>query len=197
MKTGRFVLGRAFLLCAAISLVGCADDPTTIVELTVTETIPVDFGGMSGGVSESAAVTLADLRDESAYAENMAALRCSGLDLDASGITVTQLTVGAGATVLTYVVEVSAPGAPSWTTLATFNGSVVSGQSVALSDPRFAMDPTGVGVLSGIILSPTPTLSVQVRAQVPGDLDAMQVALKLVQVFSSETSGCPTFGTEG
>ncbi|PKN58729.1 MAG: hypothetical protein CVU56_03995 [Deltaproteobacteria bacterium HGW-Deltaproteobacteria-14] len=189
------MLVRAIPLCVAISLVACADDPTTIVELTVTETIPVDFGAMSGGVSESAAVTLADLRDESAYADNLAALRCSGLDLDGSGITVTQLSVGAGATVLTYSVEVSAAGPASWTQLATFNGSVISGQSVALSDPRFTVDPTGMGVLQGIILSPTPTLAVQVRAQVPGDLDAMQVALKLVQVFSSETNGCPTLAT--
>ncbi|TNF26060.1 MAG: hypothetical protein EP329_21970 [Deltaproteobacteria bacterium] len=173
------------------ALAGCADDPTTVIELTVTETIPVNFGEMTGGVEESAAVALASLLDEPAYAENVAALRCAGLDLAASGITVTQLDVAAGATVLSYTVEVAPVGSASWAVLGSFNGSIIAGQTVPMDGAGFTVDATGLAVLSETLLSESPELAVQVRAQVPGDIAGLQVALKLAQDFSSDASACP------
>jgi len=191
MKTAMFASALA-----GLALVGCADDPTTIVELTVTETIPVDFGTMDAGVAESAAVALASLMQEPAYADNVDALRCGSIDVNASGLTVTQLQVGAGATVLTYTVEVAPAGTTSWTTLGVFTGSVTSGQRIALSDPSFVVDANGAALVSQIVLSESPALGVQVRAEVPGALDALQISLALALDFSSQASGCPTLAGE-
>ena len=193
MRTTRL---SAMLVAAFMLSVGaCANDPTTIIELTVTETIPVDFGQMSGGVAESASVSLADLRDEPDYADNAAAFRCGALDLDASSFTVTALLVGAGATVLTYTVDVAAAGAGSWTTLGSYTGSVTAGQDVSLGDPKFSLSPAGLAQIAQAVLSDQPVLAVRVGAQVPGDLNAMQIALSLSLAFSSDAKGCPSTTT--
>lgn len=168
---------------------GCGDDPT-IVELTVIETIPVDFDDMSAGAVEGAVVDLDDLRDEPAYVEAQPSLKCAGLDRAASTMEVEALQVGAGATALTYEVQV-APRGGSFTLLAQFNGSVALGDKVSLGDSRWAFDPAGLNALSQIVLGGQPQMSVQISAAVPGDLQDLQVAVSLAIDFSSDKGGCP------
>lgn len=176
---------------AILGVVGCGDDPETIVELTVIETIPVDFDAMQGGVIEGATIDLDDLRDEPAYVEAVGSLRCGAVDAAASFIEVEALQVAAGATVLGYEVGVAPRGSGQFTRLATFLGSVTAGERVGLTDARFAVDPAGLQVISQVVLGASPALSVQVTASVPGGVDDLQVALSLAIDFSSRASGCP------
>jgi len=176
----------------ALSVAACGDDPVTIVELTVVETIPVDFGAMTGGVAEAATVSLADLRDEPAYADNASDFACGALDAEASSLNVEALEVGPGATVMNYRVDVAAHGAGDFALLARFNGSVSAGQKVPLSDPRFTLDPQGLARVASIVLGANPALDIQVVNEVPGDLGDLQVALALALSFSSDAKGCPS-----
>lgn len=180
------IIGSAWL-----GSVGCGDDPETIVELTVIETIPVDFDNMQGGVIEGATINLDDLRDEPAYVDAVGSLRCGTVDTAASFIEVEALQVAAGATVLGYEVGVAPRGSAQFTRLATFLGSVTGGDKVGLTDARFAVDPAGLQVISQVVLGASPALSVQVTASVPGGVDDLQVALSLAIDFSSQASGCP------
>jgi hypothetical protein len=174
-----------------VFLGGCGDDPETIVELTVIETIPVDFDDMQGGVAEGATVNLDDLREEPAYVESVASLRCASVDRAASFIEIEALQVAAGATVMSYQVGVAPRGGGQFTPLASFNGSVTPGEKVALSDARVAVDAAGLQLVSQVVLSGEPALSVEVTASVPGGVDDLLVALSLAIDFSSRATGCP------
>ncbi|MFT7582910.1 MAG: hypothetical protein ACI9MR_004596 [Myxococcota bacterium] len=178
----------------AITSVGCGDS-TTIVELKVTETIPVIFGDMQSMVPESASSPLADLRAEPAYADALTQLECGALDITASKIVIEKLTVGTGATVLNYQVDVAASGSGQWVFLAEFDGSVVAGDEVNLDDNRVVVDPQGLEAIAAIVLSAAPAMDVQVTAESPGALDELQVALSLVLSFSSDSGGCPSVAT--
>lgn len=181
--------------CALGALSSCGDDPETIVELRVVETIPVDFEQMAGGITEAASVSLADLRDEPAYADAREALRCGGLRIDDSFIEVEALTVGTGATALTYAVAVAPRGSPTPTPLATYSGSIVAGQRVNLGDPAFTVRPEGLAQLAQIVLGGVPALDVQISGTVPGDVDDLRVALSLAIDFSSDAGACPSTTT--
>jgi len=172
------------------SAAGCGDD-ATIVELTVIETIPVDFDDMQGGVSEGAIIDLDDLRDEPAYVEALPSLKCGSLNRATSFLEVEALQVGAGATVLNYEVGVAPRGGGQFTRLGTFSGSVTNGDKVLLSDSRVVLDPAGLQVVSQVVLGGEPAMSVQVAASVPGDLQDLQVAVSLSIDFSSDAKGCP------
>lgn len=180
-----------FIGVALLGSAGCGDDPETITELTVIETIPVDFDNMSGGVVEGATIDLDDLREEPAYVEAVGSLRCGTVDTAASFIEIEALQVAAGATVLGYEVQVAPRGGGQFTRLATFLGSVTAGEKVGLTDARFAVDPAGLQVISQVVLGASPALSVQVTASVPGGVDDLQVALSLSIDFSSQAQGCP------
>jgi len=182
---------NACLAVAALGLIACGDDPAPIVELTVIETIPVDFDTMQGGVAEGATVNLDDLRDEPAYNESVARLVCGSVDLATSFIEVEALQVSAGATVLNYEVGVAPRGGGQFTRLGTFSGSVTNGDKVPLNDGRFSIDAAGLQLISSVVLSDAPALSVQVTASVPGGVDDLQVALSMAIDFSSQASGCP------
>lgn len=184
-------VGR-FVTACALALGACGDDPVTILDLTVVETVPVDFGAMKGSVPEAATVSLADLRDEPAYADHAADFACGALDAEASQLHVEALTVGPGATVLSYRVEVAPHGAGDFSLLARFNGSVVAGQKVPLSDPRVTLDPAGLARVASIVLGATPALDLQIVGEVPGDLERLQVAVSLALDFSSDAKGCPS-----
>jgi len=185
-------LGRtlAFGCIAAGLIAGCGDDPT-IVELTVIETIPVDFDDMQGGISEGAIIELDDLRDEPAYVEALPSLKCGSVNRATSFLEVEALQVGAGATVLNYEVGVAPRGAGQFTRLATFTGSVTNGDKVSLGDSRVVIDPAGLAIVSQVVLGGAPALAVQVSASVPGELQDLQVAVSLAIDFSSVAKGCP------
>ena len=100
------------------------------------------------------------------------------------------LQVGAGATVVQYEVAIAARGGP-FTQLATFAGSVTQGERIALTDTRVGMNPSGLALLSQVVLGGEPALSVQVSASVPGELQDLQIAIALAIDFSSEAKGCP------
>lgn len=172
-----------------LAFAACGDD-STVVELTVIETIPVDFDDMQGGVVEGAIIDLDDLRDEPAYAEARPSLRCAGVNLATSFLEVEALQVGAGATAVEYNVDV-APRGGQLTRLATFNGSISLGDRIALDDQRFAIDPGGRAVVSQVVLSEFPSMSVQISASVPAALQDLQIAVSLTIDFSSDSQGCP------
>jgi hypothetical protein len=181
-------------LLLLLPFAACGDD-TTIVELTVVETIPVAFDTMEGGVAESATVDLADLRDEPRYQEVVAKLRCGGLDAAASFLRVEGLDVGAGATVVDYQVEVATRGTTTFVPLIRFNGSVTEGDRVELTNNKVTIDTNGLQRIAQTVLSTTPALSVRVTATVPAALDDLQIAVSLAIFFSSESKACPSTAT--
>lgn len=194
MKDIRPVLSLASALLLG-ALASCGDDPETIVELRVVDTIPVDFGQMAGGVTEVAPVPLADLRDEPAYADARDALRCGALMIDDSFIEVEALTVGTGATAFTYAVAIAPRGSPIPTPLATYSGSIVAGQRVSLGDGAFTVQAEGLAQLAQIVLGGVPALDVTISGTVPADVDDLRVALSLAIDFSSDASACPSTTT--
>lgn len=169
---------------------GCGDDPT-IVELTVVETVPVDFDDMQGGITEGATIDLDDLRDEPAYVEAIASLECGTVNRATSFIEAEVLQVSAGATVVDYQVGVAPRGSASFVPLARFNGSITAGDKIALDDARVTVDPGGLTQVAQIARSATPAMSLQVQATVPGELQDLQLALSLAIDFSSDPKGCP------
>lgn len=179
----------------ALTLLGACGDDTTIVELTVIETIPVAFDTMEGGVAEVATVDLVDLRDEPRYANVVDQLRCGALDAATSSIRVEALDVGAGATVFDYQVEVATRGTSTFVPLLRFNGSITEGDRVDLTNDKVTLDPAGLQRISQTILSTTPSLSVRITGTVPAALDDLQVAVSLSLFFSSEQGGCPSTST--
>lgn len=181
-------------LLLLLPLAACGDD-TTIVELTVIETIPVAFDTMEGGLAESATVDLDDLRDEPRYADVVTDLRCGGLDAAASFIRVEALDVGAGATVVDYQVEVATRGTGTFVPLLRFNGSITEGDRIDLTSNKVTLDSAGLQRISQTVLSTTPALSVRVTATVPAALDDLQIAVSLAHFFSSDKGGCPSTTT--
>lgn len=179
----------------ALTLLGACGDDTTIVELTVIETIPVAFDTMEGGIAEVATVDLVDLRDEPRYADVVTQLRCGALDAATSSIRVEALDVGAGATVFDYQVEVATRGTSTFVPLLRFNGSITEGDRVDLTNNKVTLDPAGLQRISQTILSTTPSLSVRITGTVPAALDDLQVAVSLSLFFSSEQGGCPSTST--
>lgn len=182
------------LLAALVLTPACGDD-TTIIELTVIETIPVAFDTMEGGVAESATVDLDDLRNEPRYADVLAQLKCGALDASASSMKVEALDVGAGATVVDYRVEVATRGASNFVPLISFNGSITEGDVVPFTSNKVTIDPQGLQRIAQTILSTTPSLSVRVTATVPAALDDLQIAVSLALDFSSEGQSCPSTST--
>ncbi len=184
----KYVAILAFVLSAS----ACGDDPESIVELTVIETIPVAFETMEGGVAESAVVDLDDLRDEPAYAEAVARLKCGALNVAKSSVEVEALDVGAGATVVDYRVSVATRGTTDFQPLLTLNSSVVEGDKIPFDNGKVTIDPNGLQRIAQTILSTSPALSVQVSATVPGAIDDLQIAVKLALDFSSDAGDCPS-----
>ncbi|HRE87693.1 MAG TPA: hypothetical protein PK095_01020 [Myxococcota bacterium] len=191
MKPTLFALAA---LAALSPLAACGDD-TTIVELTVIETIPVAFDTMEGGVAEVATVDLVDLRDEPRYADVVSQLRCGALDATASFLRVEALDVGAGATVVDYQVEVATRGTSTFVPLLRFNGSITEGDRIDLTNDKVTLDTAGLQRIAQTILSTTPSLSVRITGTVPAALDDLQIAVSLALFFSSEQSGCPSTTT--
>ncbi|MFO0746037.1 MAG: hypothetical protein U1F43_10230 [Myxococcota bacterium] len=179
----------------AAGLVGCGDDPATIIDLTVVETLPVQFDAMQGGVTEGAVVALGDLRDEPAYADAQTKLRCAAVDAKASSLTVEALDATAGATAVEYIVSVAPHGQTTFTELAHFSGSVGPNEVVTLDSSKFTLNAAGMSALSQVVLGASPELDVQMTATVPAALANMQLALKLSLQFSSDPKGCPSLTT--
>lgn len=180
---------------AVMAPLGACGDDTTIVELTVIETIPVAFDTMEGGVAEIANVDLVDLRDEPRYADVVTQLRCGALDAASSFLRVEALDVGAGATVLDYQVEVATRGTSTFVPLLRFNGSITEGDRIDLTNNKVTLDAAGLQRISQTVLSTTPALSVRITGTVPAALDDLQVAVSLSLFFSSEQGDCPSTST--
>ncbi|MCC6624377.1 MAG: hypothetical protein IT385_24210 [Deltaproteobacteria bacterium] len=189
----RSLLSLACLSLAAVA--ACGDDPETIIDLTVIETMPVDFGAMQAGVLESAVFNLDDLRDEAAYQEAAGKLRCAGLDARASSLFVKDLVVGAGATTVDYRVGVRQRDSGAYTELVRFAGSITKGDEMTLDGAKFTLNPQGLQTLSQVVLGATPMLDVEVVASVPGGVDAMVLELELVTELSTQSKGCPSLTT--
>lgn len=191
MRTsGRWALGGAWV-AAAIGF-GCGDSGKTIVDLTVVETLPVDFFDMQGGVSEGASFQLADMREEPAYvaAQKAAPLKCVAIDLATSYLEVQTLDVAAGATVLSYDVAIAPHGRSDFETLVTFDGSVGAGEKIPLSSTKFAVDASGLTLLAQTLLGTTPRIDVQITGEVPAGVDALKVQLSLALKFGAAANAC-------
>lgn len=186
MKLTSLLLVAALLAGAAAA---CCSDTETVVELTLVDTIPVDFDDMAPGVAEVATVSLAPLTEASAYAEALPSLRCGALDAAASYVEIEDLEVDVGVIKLAYRVDVAPRGSASWTTLLSFDTAVSRGDRIYLNDGKITLG-AGVDVIAATVLSPTPALDVQVVGSVLGQVSDLQVAVSLSQFFSSDASGC-------
>lgn len=183
---------RAAVLLGTIGLVGaCGDDGGTLYDLTIIETVPVEFGAMDAGVVEGAVVSLGDLTTESAYVEAKAGLRCVGVDLGASVIVIDALDVGQFATPLKYDIGVAARGGAAFTPLATFSGPIAENQRIRFSDSGFTVHDTGRALIEDVLLGSSPALDLELRAEVPSRLDDLVVRLTLSLKFSSVDANCP------
>lgn len=185
----------SFALLAPLGLAACGDDPATIVDITVVETLPVAFDAMEGGVTQGAVVALDDLRDEAAYSDAAGSLRCAAVDARASQVEVEALQTAAGATAVDYVVAVAPHGQTDFVELARFAGSIGPSDVVALDDAKVTLNGAGLGLVSSTLLGSAPRLDVQITATVPAAVDHMQLALKLAIKLSSDKAGCPSLTT--
>lgn len=185
----------ASLLCLPPFFAACGDDGSTVVELTVIETIPVQFEQMDANVAEGTTVSLASLTEEPAFASSRADLACGSLDVAKSFLTIEALTSSAGATGLEYQVDVAPRGGVTYTPLAHFSGSVAQGDKVPMTDPKVTIDADGLTQVNRVILGDNPSLDVRVTATVPGELANLQVAVSLALYFSSDKNGCPSLTT--
>jgi len=186
---------RLLTALVPLALAACGDDPETIIDITVIETMPVDFGQMQGGVLESAVIALDDLRDEPAYANAVGKLACAGVDAKASSLLVDQLVVAAGATTIDYRAGVRQKGSGAFTELFRFAGSITQGDRVTLDGSKITLSSQGLQALSSIVLGGTPALDIEVSATVPAGVDALVVELELVLDLSSQAKGCPSLTT--
>ncbi len=189
---------RGLLAAGALALMplaGCADDAETIVELTIVETIPVDFDDMAANQVEAAEIPLADLREETAYRDVAGDLRCAALNAEESFLRVETLNAPSGAAALSYEVSVRARGAIGWTKLVQYSGSVVNGQQIPFTTPGLLLLPSGLAEISRVALSSVPAMDVQVLARVGDQLVDLQVATGLALKFSSDAGGCPSIET--
>lgn len=179
------------VMLGGLVIAACGDDAGTLYDLTVIETVPVEFGAMDGGAPEAAVVPLADLTSEPAYVEARESLRCVGVDLAESAIVVDALDVGQFATPFIYTVSAGSRGAANYRTLATFSGPIAEGQRIRFSDTSFQVDPAGVAFVEETLLGDTPALDLEVRGEVPGRIDDLVVTLTLTLKFSSTAGDCP------
>ena len=188
----RWGVGSA--LVAGALAAACGDDGKTVVDLTVVETLPVDFDQMQGGVAEGADFQLDDLRDEPAYvaAQKAAPLKCVGVDLATSFIDIRALDVAAGATVLSYDVAIAPHGQTNFETLLSFNGSVSADEKIPMTSSKFVIDASGLAALSSIALGGTPHLDVQITGEVPAGVNDLEVELSLAFKFAADANGCAT-----
>jgi|GEM_PF-1472301 len=183
---------RATALVGSLALLGaCGDDGGTLYDLTIIETVPVEFGAMDGGVVEGAVVSLGDLTTEPAYVEARDGLRCVGVDLGASVIVIDALDVGQFATPLIYNIGVAQRGGTTFQPLATFSGAIAEGQRIRFSDSGFTVNDAGTALIESVLLGNTPAMDLEVRAEVPGRLDDLVVRLTLSLKFSSVEANCP------
>jgi hypothetical protein len=177
-------------LAVPFVLIACGDDGGTLYDLTIIETVPVEFGSMEPDIAEGAVVELGDLNTEPAYVEAREALRCATIDMNNSSILVEALDVGQFATPLVYNLGVAARGSKSFQPLATFSGPIAEGQRIRFADSGFQVVPAGVDFVARTLLSNTPALDLEVRGQVPTRIDDLVVKLTLTLKFSSTASDC-------
>lgn len=178
------------ILSIPFVLIACGDDGGTLYDLTIIETVPVEFGAMDPDVAEGAIVELGDLNTEPAYVEARDALRCATVDLTNSAILVEALDVGQFATPLVYNLGVAARGSKSFQPLATFSGPIAEGQQIRFADSGFQVVAAGVDFVSRTLLSNSPSLDLEIRGQVPTRIDDLVVKLTLTLKFSSTASDC-------
>jgi hypothetical protein len=185
----RFML-RATLMAAPLGLVACGDDGGTLYDLTIIETVPVEFGSMDANVAEGAIVELGDLTTEPAWVEARDALRCATIDRANSAIAIEALDVGQFATTFAYSLGVAARGSKSFQPLATFSGPIAEAQRIRFADSGFQVDEAGVDFVSQTLLGNAPALDLEIRGQVPVGLDELVVKLTLTLKFSSTAADC-------
>jgi hypothetical protein len=188
----RLVTGKAcgVAVAAALGLAACGDDPRTIVDLKLVETIPVEFGAMDGGVAEGVVVSLGDLTLEPAWVEARDHLVCVTVDRENSAITIDALDVGQFATPLTWSVGVGPRGTTSFQALASYSGAIAEGQRIRFADGSFQVQPAGLAAISGQLLGDAPALDLQIQGQVPGAIEDLVVTLSLALQFSSDPADC-------
>ncbi len=184
-------IGKGIWLAAgAVGLAACGDDPQTIVDLKLVETIPVEFGAMDGGVAEGVVVPLGDLTLEPAWVEARDHLACVTVDRENSAITIDALDVGQFATPLTWSVGVGPRGATAFQPLATYSGAIAEGQRIRFADGSFQVQEAGVAAIAAQLLGASPALDVQIQGQVPGAIEDLVVTLSLALRFSSDPADC-------
>lgn len=185
----------ASLLCLPLLTAACGDDGSTIVELTVIETIPVQFEDLEANVPAGAVASLLSLTEEPAFTSSRADLRCGAVDVSKSSLTIEALTATAGAAALDYQVDVAPRGGVTFTPLAHFAGSVGQGDQVLFTDPKVTIDADGLQQVSRVVLGDDPSLDVRVTASAQGEVAYLQVAVSLSLFFSSDKNGCPSLTT--
>ncbi len=179
-----------WVAAGAVGLAACGDDPRTIVDLKLVETIPVEFGAMDGGVAEGVVVSLGDLTLEPAWVEARDHLVCVTVDRENSAITIDALDVGQFATPLTWSVGVGPRGTTSFQALASYSGAIAEGQRIRFADGSFQVQPAGLAAISGQLLGDAPALDLQIQGQVPGAIEDLVVTLSLALQFSSDPADC-------
>jgi hypothetical protein len=183
--------GKALALASTMCCVAaCGDEPRTIVDLKLVETIPVEFGAMEGGVAEGVVVSLGDLALEPAWVEARDHLACVTVDRENSAITIDALDVGQFATPLTWSVGVGPRGATAFQGLATYSGAIAEGQRIRFADGSFQVLEPGVALVASELLGDSPALDVQIQGQVPGAIEELVVTLSLALQFSSDPADC-------
>jgi hypothetical protein len=187
-------LTHSLLFSTALGVAAAACSAETIVDLTVTQTVEIDFHEMTGNVP---AQTLAgeivfDLRAEPDFAELEDRLRCVGLDPYESVLHVSRLEAEGLESFLDFRVDIAPYPDGAWTPLADFASLVTDQSTRGFDDAGFKIYLEGLDVLEAAAFDATPQYELRVSSKVPNDVLDLEVRLDLTVIFSSQAGACPS-----
>jgi len=180
-----------FTFVVALALAACSSE--SIVDLSVTQTVEVDFHAMEGDAPSQTlpGEIVFDLRSEADYVDLESRLRCVGLDPYNSALHISRLDAEGLESFLDFRVDIAPYPGGSWTPLAKFAALVTDQSTRAFDDDGFEVYVVGLDVLEGVAFSATPQYELRVWSSVPTAVLDLEVRLDLTVVFSSEAGACP------
>ncbi len=186
-------LSRTLLFSVILGSIAAACSTETIVDLSLTHTVEIDFHALQANVPAETqrGEIVFDLRDESDYLEFESQLRCVGLDLFASSLHVRRLEAEGLDSVLDFRVDIAPYPDGAWTPLADFAALITDQSSRGFDDDGFKIYREGLDVLEDLAFAEVPQYELKVSSKVPGDVMDLEIGLDLVIVFSSQAGACP------
>lgn len=181
----------ACLVACTLALAACSSE--TVVDVSIHQTVTVDFHAMTADESvetEHGAIVF-DLRGEADYVEFKEELRCVGLDPFASNLEILRLDAPGLESMLDLQIDIAPWPGGEWTGLARFTDIATDQGIVPFDDDAFVIYLEGLDILDMVGLDDAPSYELRLSAKVPYAIDDLEVRLSLALAFSSESGACP------